>query len=158
MSASKTQTSNFRFNVLNDGVKLFDREQLVSVGCISNWNMWRGLSMNVLKLDNICMKSCSTLYATSVVQFWITFLKSAWRHGIIDYYDKPRNTPYFAPWHFGERLGVYRWPQCKYKRGFYKSHSRLSKIMAGNRCRNIWTMQNVTNRSLIDSNKLGTRS
>ena len=31
MSASKTQTSNFRFNVLSDGVKLFDREQLVSV-------------------------------------------------------------------------------------------------------------------------------
>ena len=28
--------------------------------------------MNVLKLDNICMKSCSTLYATSVVHFWIT--------------------------------------------------------------------------------------
>ena len=36
MSASKTQTSNFQFNVLSDGVKLFDREQLVSVGCISN--------------------------------------------------------------------------------------------------------------------------
>ena len=28
--------------------------------------------MHVLKLDNICMKSCSTLYATSVVHFWIT--------------------------------------------------------------------------------------
>ena len=28
--------------------------------------------VNVLKLDNICMKSCSTLYATSVVHFWIT--------------------------------------------------------------------------------------
>ena len=25
--------------------------------------------MNVLKLDRICMKSCSTLYATSVVHF-----------------------------------------------------------------------------------------
>ena len=73
------------------------------------------------------------------------FLKSAWRHGVIDYYDKARNTPYFAPWHFGDRLGVYRWPQSKYKRGFYKSHSRLSKITTGNRCRNIWTMQNVTN-------------
>ena len=86
------------------------------------------------------------------------FLKSAWRHGVIDYYDKARSTPYFAPWHFGDRLGVYRWPQCKYRRGFYKSHSRLSKITAGNRCRNIWTMQNMTNRSLIDSNKLGTWS
>ena len=88
----------------------------------------------------------------------ISFLKSAWRHGVIDYNDKARNTPYFAPWHFGDRLGVYRWPQCKYKRGFYKSQSRLSKITAGNRCRNISTMQKVTNRSLIDSNKLGTWS
>ena len=35
MSASKTQTSNFRFlNVSSDGIKLFDREQLVSVGCM----------------------------------------------------------------------------------------------------------------------------
>ena len=48
MSASKTQTSNFRSNVLSDGVKLFDREQLVSVGCISNWNTWRGLSQGSL--------------------------------------------------------------------------------------------------------------
>ena len=48
MSASKTQTSNFRFNVLSDGVKLFDCEQLVSVGCISNWNTWRGLSQGSL--------------------------------------------------------------------------------------------------------------
>ena len=88
----------------------------------------------------------------------LRFLKSAWRHGVIDFYDKARNTPYFAPWHFGDRLGVYRWPQCKYKTGFYKSHSRLSKITAGNRCRNIWTMQNVTNRSLRDSNKLRTWS
>ena len=28
--------------------------------------------MNVLKLDNICMEPCSTLYATSVVHFLIT--------------------------------------------------------------------------------------
>ena len=39
--------------------------------------------------------------------------------------------------------------------GFYKSHSRLSKITTGNRCRNIRTMQNVRNRNLIDPNKSG---
>ena len=49
------------------------------------------------------------------------------------------------------------WPQCRYKRRFYKSHSRLSKIMTGNRCRNIRTMQNVTNRNLIDPNKSANR-
>ena len=37
-----------------------------------------------------------------------------------------------------------------------KSHSRLSKITTGNRCRNIRTMQNVANRNLIDPNKSGT--
>ena len=84
------------------------------------------------------------------------FLKSAWRHSVYDYYDKTRNTPYFASWHLGDSLGVYRWPQCRYKRRFYKSHSRLSKITTGNRCRNIRTMQNVTNRNLIDPNKSGT--
>ena len=50
MSASKTQTSNFRFNVLSDGVKLFDREQLVSVGCISNWKK----EMIIMKPQQIC--------------------------------------------------------------------------------------------------------
>ena len=84
------------------------------------------------------------------------FLKSAWRHNVYDYYDKARNTPYFASWHLGDSLGVYRWPQCRYKRRFYKSHSRLSKNTTGNRCRNIRTMQNVTNRNLIDHNKSGT--
>ena len=85
------------------------------------------------------------------------FLKSAWRHSVYYYYDKARNTPYFASWHLGDSLGVYRWPQCRYKRRFYKSHSRLSKITTGNtRCRNIRTMQNVTNRNLIDPNKSGT--
>ena len=43
------------------------------------------------------------------------FLKSAWRHSVIDYYDKARNTPCFAPWHLGDKLGVYRLPQCNYK-------------------------------------------
>ena len=85
------------------------------------------------------------------------FLKSAWRHSVYYYYDKARNTPYFASWHSGDSLGVYRWPQCRYKRRFYKSHSRLSKITTGNRCRNIRTMQNVTNRNLIDPNKSGIR-
>ena len=84
------------------------------------------------------------------------FLKSAWRHSVIDYYDKARNTPYFAPWHFGDRLGVYRWPQCNYKKRFYKYHSRLSKIATGNRCRNRWTIQIMTNRNLRDPNKFGT--
>ena len=56
----------------------------------------------------------------------------------------------------GDSLGVYRWPQCRYKRRFYKSHSRLLKITTGNRCRNIRTMQNVTNRNLIDPYKSGT--
>ena len=84
------------------------------------------------------------------------FLKSAWRHSVYYYYDKARNTPYFASWHLGDSLGVYRWPQYRYKRRFYKSHSRLSKITTGNRCRNMMTMQNVTNRNLIDPNKSGT--
>ena len=83
----------------------------------------------------------------------IIFLKSAWRHSVYYYYDKARNTPYFASWHFGDSLGVYRWPQCRYKRRFCKSHSRLSKITTGNRCRNMRTMQNVTNRNLKDRNK-----
>ena len=82
------------------------------------------------------------------------FLKSAWRHSVINYYDKALNTPYFAPWQLRDKLGVYRWPQWKYKRRFYKSHSRLSKIKTGNECRNIWTMQNLTNRYLIDPNKI----
>ena len=86
-------------------------------------------------------------------QWTLLFLKSAWRHSVYYYYDKARNTPYFASWYLGDSLGVYRWPQCRYKRRFYKYHSRLSKI---NRCRNIRTMQNVTNRNLIDSNKSGT--
>ena len=73
-----------------------------------------------------------------------SFLKSAWRHSVYYYYHKARNTQYFASWHLGDGLGVYRWPQCRYKRRFYKSHSRLSKITTGNRCRNIKTMQNVT--------------
>ena len=81
------------------------------------------------------------------------FLKSAWRHSVYYYYDKARNTPYFASWHLGDSLGVYRWPQCRYKRRFYKSHNRLWKITLGNRCRNIRTMQNVTNKNLIDPNK-----
>ena len=76
------------------------------------------------------------------------FLKSVWHHSVIDYYDKAQNTPYFEPWQLGEKLGVYRWPQCNYKKRFYKSHSRLSKITTGNRCRNRWTMQNLTNRNL----------
>ena len=84
------------------------------------------------------------------------FLKSAWRHSVIDYYDKARKTPYFVPWHLGDSLGVYRWPQCNYKNWFYKYHSRLSKIATGNRCRNRWTIQNVTNRNLRDPNKFGT--
>ena len=46
------------------------------------------------------------------------FLKSAWRHSVIDYYNKARNTPYFAPWHLGDNLSVYRWPQCTIRRGF----------------------------------------
>ena len=84
------------------------------------------------------------------------FLKSAWRHSVYYYYDKARNTPYFASWHLGDSLGVYRWPQCRYKRRFYKSNSRLSKITTGNRCRNIRTMHNMTKRPLIDPNKSGT--
>ena len=72
----------------------------------------------------------------------IVFLKSAWRYSVIGYYDKTRNTPYFAPWQLRDvRIGVYRWTQCKYKMRFYKSHSRFSKITTGYRCRNIWTMQ-----------------
>ena len=90
-----------------------------------------------------------------ILEHW-SFLKSAWRHSVYYYYDKARNTPYFPSWHLGDSLGVYRWPQCRYKRRFYKSHSRLSKITTGNRCRNIRTMQNVTNRNLIDPNKSGT--
>ena len=43
-----------------------------------------------------------------------TFFKSGWRHSVIDLYDKDRNSPYFAPWHLGDKLGVYRWPQCNY--------------------------------------------
>ena len=84
------------------------------------------------------------------------FLKSAWRHSVYDYYDKARKTPYFASWHLGDSLGVHRWPQCRYKRRFYKSHSRLSKITTGYRCRNIRTKQNATIRNLIDPNKSGT--
>ena len=82
-------------------------------------------------------------------------LKSAWLNCVIDYYDKARNTPYFAPWHLGDKLGVYRWPQCNFKKRFYKSHGRLSKSTAGNRCRTRWTMQNVTNRNIRDNNKFG---
>ena len=86
------------------------------------------------------------------------FLKSAWRHSVTYYYDKVRNTLYFVPWHLGDKIGVYHWPQCKHKNRFYKSHSRLSKITTGNRCRNRWTMQNVTNRNyhLRDPHKFGT--
>ena len=80
----------------------------------------------------------------------ISFLKSAWRHSVYYHYDKVRNTPYFASWHLGDSLGVYCWPQCRYNRRFYKSHSRLSKITTGNRCRKIRTMQNVINRKLIE--------
>ena len=32
------------------------------------------------------------------------FLKSVWRHSIIDYYNKASNTPYFAPWQLGDKL------------------------------------------------------
>ena len=58
------------------------------------------------------------------------FLKSVWRHSVTDYYNKVRNTPYFVPWHLGDKLGVYPWPQCKHKKRFYKSHSKLSNIVA----------------------------
>ena len=68
-----------------------------------------------------------------------SFLKSAWRQSVYYYYDKARNTPYFASWHLGDSLGVYCWRQCRYKRRFYKFHSRLSNITTGNRCRNIKT-------------------
>ena len=98
-----------------------------------------------------------SLFGNMQIMFqYIEFLKLAWRHSVYYYYDKARNTPYFASWHLGDSLGVYRWFQCRYKWRFYKSHSRLSKITTGNRCRNIRIMQNVTNRNLIDPNKSGT--
>ena len=52
-------------------------------------------------------------------------------------------------WHLGDKLGVYRWPQCNYKKRFCKSHSRLSKITSGNRCKGRWTLQNLMNLNLM---------
>ena len=50
----------------------------------------------------------------------VTFLKSAWRHSVIDEYDKAQNNPYFAPSHLGDKLCVYRWPQCNYNKTDYR--------------------------------------
>ena len=58
------------------------------------------------------------------------------------------------PWHLGERLGVYRWPQCNFNKRFCKCHDRWSKITTGNRCKGRWTLQNLTNLNLLDPNRL----
>ena len=47
----------------------------------------------------------------------------------------PKYSVFCTIWHLGYKLGVYRWPQCNFKKRFYKYHSRLSKITSGNRCR-----------------------
>ena len=78
------------------------------------------------------------------------FLKSAWRHSVIGIYDKARNNPYSGPWHLGDKLCVYRWPQCNYNKRFCKSNCRLSKIATGNRCKGRRTSQNLTNLNLRD--------
>ena len=134
------------FNTINFDTDIFrkvtSRAQSMPIASVL-----RSWPMQILKCSLYVMKEL-----LKMTDSW----KSAWRHSVYYYYDKARNTPYFASWHLGDSLGVYRWPQCRYKRMFYKSHSRLSKITTGNRCRNIRTMQNVTNRNLIDPYKSGT--
>ena len=49
------------------------------------------------------------LMILSVFKFSYT-LKSWWVANMShDYHDKARKTPYFASWHLGDSLGVYRW-------------------------------------------------
>ena len=47
MSASKTQTSNFRFNVLSDGVKLNEKDDQDNYmdGFLDEMSVWENLSM-----------------------------------------------------------------------------------------------------------------
>ena len=86
----------------------------------------------------------TTLFCQGSLMIWLKmeiylikslFLKSAWRHSVIDRYDKARNNPFFVQWHLGDKIGVYCWPQCNYNKRFCKSHDRLSIITTGNRCK-----------------------
>ena len=75
----------------NTTISPTDNDPFVSCWILYLLNCINSLLYSELVLFNLFLTTNTCALPSEI------FLKSAWRHSVIDYYDKARNTPYFAP-------------------------------------------------------------